>query len=54
MSDGKIIYDVDINDDGIEGKLQSTNSKVKTQLIRGVVLLVKYGQVRFGASVRGL
>lgn len=30
MADGKIIYDVDINDDGIEGKLQSTNSKIKS------------------------
>ena len=29
MSDGKIIYDVDINDDGIESKLQQSNSKVK-------------------------
>ena len=29
MSDGKIIYDVDINDDGIESKLNSTNNKIK-------------------------
>lgn len=29
MSDGKIIYDVDINDDDIESKLNSTNSKIK-------------------------
>ena len=35
MSDGKIIYDVDINDDGIEGKLQSTNSKVKNSANTG-------------------
>lgn len=28
MSDGKIIYDVEINDDGIESKVQNTNSKV--------------------------
>lgn len=35
MSDGKIIYDVDINDDGIEGKLQSTNSKVKNSADTG-------------------
>ena len=30
MSDGKIIYEVEINDDGIEGKVQSTNSKVES------------------------
>ena len=35
MSDGKIIYDVDINDEGIEGKLQSTNSKVKNSANTG-------------------
>lgn len=29
MSDGKIIYDVDINDSGIESKLNSTNNKIK-------------------------
>lgn len=29
MSDGKIIYDVEVNDDGIDGKLQQTNNKIK-------------------------
>ena len=29
MSDGKIIYDVEVNDDGIESKVQSTNSKIQ-------------------------
>ena len=33
MSDGKIIYDVEVNDNGIEGKVQQTNSKV-TQAAR--------------------
>lgn len=28
MSDGKIIYDVEINDDGIEGKVKQTNDKL--------------------------
>lgn len=28
MSDGKIIYDVDINDDGVEGKVKQTNDKI--------------------------
>lgn len=28
MSDGKIIYDVDINDDGVEGKVKQTNEKI--------------------------
>lgn len=29
MSDGKIIYDVDINDEGVEGKVKQANEKVK-------------------------
>ena len=29
MSDGKIIYDVEVNDDGIESKVQGTNSKIQ-------------------------
>lgn len=35
MSDGKIIYDVDINDEGIESKVQQTNSKVKNSANTG-------------------
>ena len=35
MSDGKIIYDVDINDEGIESKVQQTNSKVKNSADTG-------------------
>lgn len=30
MSDGKIIYDVDVNDEGVEGKVKQTNSKLKS------------------------
>lgn len=30
MSDGKIIYDVDVNDEGVEGKVRQTNDKVKS------------------------
>ena len=30
MSDGKIIYDVEVNDDGIESKVQGTNSKIQS------------------------
>lgn len=54
MSDGKIIYDVDINDDGIEGKLQSTNSKVKNSANTGSGA---FGEIWTGALrriVRGL
>ena len=35
MSDGKIIYDVVINDEGIESKVQQTNSKVKNSADTG-------------------
>lgn len=35
MSDGKIVYDVDINDEGIESKVQQTNSKVKNSADTG-------------------
>lgn len=28
MSDGKIIYDVEVNDDGVESKVKSTNDKI--------------------------
>ena len=28
MSDGKIIYDVDVNDEGVEGKVKKTNDKI--------------------------
>lgn len=49
MSDGKIIYDVDINDDGIEGKLQSTNSKVKNSANTGSSA---FGEVWTGALRR--
>ena len=30
MSDGKIIYDVEVNDEGVESKVQSTNSKIES------------------------
>lgn len=30
MSDGKIIYDVEVNDEGVEGKVRDTNEKVKS------------------------
>lgn len=30
MSDGKIIYDVDVNDDGVEEKVHGTNSKIES------------------------
>lgn len=30
MSDGKIIYDVDVNDEGVEGKVKQTNSKIES------------------------
>lgn len=30
MSDGKIIYDVEVNDEGVEGKVKQTNDKVKS------------------------
>lgn len=30
MSDGKIVYDVEVNDEGVEGQVRSTNDKVKS------------------------
>ena len=49
MSDGKIIYDVDINDEGIESKLQQTNSKVKNSADTGSSA---FGEVWTGALRR--
>ena len=30
MSDGKIVYDVDVNDEGVESKVKNTNSKIES------------------------
>jgi len=30
MADGKIVYDVDVNDDGVESKVKSTNDKINS------------------------
>lgn len=49
MSDGKIIYDVDINDEGIESKVQQTNSKVKNSADTGSSA---FGEVWTGALRR--
>lgn len=49
MSDGKIIYDVDINDDGIESKLQQSNNKVKNAADTGSSA---FGEVWTGALRR--
>ncbi len=49
MSDGKIIYDVDINDDGIESKLQQSNSKVKNAADTGSSA---FGEIWTGALRR--
>lgn len=49
MSDGKIIYDVDINDEGIEIKVQQTNSKVKNSADTGSSV---FGEVWTGALRR--
>lgn len=46
MSDGKIIYDVEVNDDGIEGKVQSTNDKVQAAANTGSSA---FGEVWTGA-----
>lgn len=35
MADGKIVYDVDVNDDGVEGKVQQTNSKIESAANKG-------------------
>lgn len=35
MSDGKIIYDVDVNDDGVESKVKSTNDKIDSAAKQG-------------------
>ena len=49
MSDGKIIYDVEVNDDGIEGKVQSTNDKVQAAANTGSSA---FGEVWTGALRR--
>lgn len=35
MSDGKIVYDVDVNDDGVESKVRSTNDKISSAADQG-------------------
>ena len=35
MSDGKIIYDVDVNDEGVESKVKQTNSKIDSAASEG-------------------
>lgn len=49
MSDGKIVYDVEVNDDGIEGKVQSTNDKVQAAANTGSSA---FGEVWTGALRR--
>ena len=35
MSDGKIIYDVEVNDEGVEGKVKQTNDKIDSAVKTG-------------------
>ena len=49
MSDGKIIYDVEVNDEGVESKVQSTNSKIESAANTGSSA---FGEVWTGALRR--
>lgn len=46
MSDGRIVYDVDVNDDGIEGKVKQTNDKIGNAAKTGSSA---FGEVWIGA-----
>jgi phage-related protein len=46
MSDGRIVYDVDVNDDGIEGKVKQTNDKIGSAAKTGSSA---FGEVWIGA-----
>ena len=49
MSDGKIIYDVEVNDDGIESKVQNTNNKIESAANTGSSA---FGEIWTGALRR--